>query len=222
MGRTRIKICGITRPGDALAAVELGADAVGFVRHAPAERCATVEAARQIVASLPPFVTAVAVYAGEPAPAILTDTAAIGANVVVQLQRAGTPDLVAALADRAVIVAVHVDRASIQTQLATWQAAAGRLPNLRGVLLETGGVLGGSGVENDWELLSSLRPRLAATGMPPIILAGGLTPLNVGRVVADLRPWAVDVASGVEESRGIKSPQKIAAFIDAVRAVENA
>lgn len=223
MGRTRIKICGVTRPQDALAAAELGADAVGFVRHAPAGRCAAPEAARAIVASLPPFVTPVAVYAGEPAPAILADLDAIGPGVAVQLQRAATPDMVAALAARAVIAAVHVDRATAEAQLSTWQAAAPRLPNLRGLLLETAGVLGGSGVENDWELIASLRQRFAGrAGMPPLIVAGGLTPENVGRVVREIRPWAVDVATGVEEAKGIKSAEKIAEFVAAVRAADAA
>lgn len=221
--RTRIKICGVTRPEDAAAAAHAGADAVGIIRYAPAARCVGVEVAREIVAALPAFVTPVAVYVDEPAGRIREDVDALGPAVAVQLHRGATPEDVATLAPRAVIVGVQLEPGSAGRTLSEWRSAARSLPNLKALLLESRGQLGGEGVENDWRLLASVLGGAADDGPPPLVVAGGLTPENVGRVVRDLRPWAVDVSSGVEgAAKGIKSAERIRAFIDAVRAADGA
>jgi phosphoribosylanthranilate isomerase len=91
-----------------------------------------------------------------------------------------------------------------------------KLSHLQGFVLETAGVSGGSGKSNDWETIRRHRQRGDFVGLPHLIAAGGLTPETVGAVVRDLRPWAVDVSSGVESSPGRKSAEKIEAFISAV------
>ena len=95
--------------------------------------------------------------------------------------------------------------------------------NLKGFVLETSGTgqPGGTGVANDWAAVALHQSRGAFERLPPIIAAGGLTPESVGRVVREVRPWAVDVSSGVEESRGVKSEAKIRAFVAAVRDAED-
>lgn len=220
--RTRIKICGVTRVEDALTAAAAGADAVGMIRHAPAGRCVSVEAARGLVAALPAFVTPVAVYAGEDPEQVAEDANAIGPGVVVQLHRGATPDAVAALAPRAVFVGIQVTAEAGDATLAQWRTAARLLPNLKALLLESPGQSGGEGVENDWALLARLAQTGALDGLPPLVMAGGLTPGNVERVVRDLRPWGVDVSSGVEgPARGEKSPERVTAFVRAVRAADD-
>jgi phosphoribosylanthranilate isomerase len=94
--------------------------------------------------------------------------------------------------------------------------------NLRGLLLETPntGQPGGTGIENDWNAIRAAQDAGEFANLPPLIAAGGLRPDSVGGVVKLLRPWAVDVASGIESSRGVKSRDKMQAFVDAVRAAE--
>jgi phosphoribosylanthranilate isomerase len=134
----------------------------------------------------------------------------------VQLNGHENPELVSKLRPLRVLKAVRVDPATIEGELATWRDA--NLPNLDGIVLEPAntGQAGGTGIANDW---ATVRQQIdkGTFGPLPLIAAGGLTPQTVGDVVRQLRPWAVDVASGVEETKGIKSRAKIEAFIDAVR-----
>jgi phosphoribosylanthranilate isomerase len=223
--RTRIKICGVCRPGDAAAAAEAGADAIGLVFHPPAPRCVTPQRAREILAALPPFVTPVGLFVDVSADEVRRTAQALGLRHV-QLNGDEPPEVVARLTDFAVVKAIRVDAERFGATLSLWRDAVRglRLGHLKGVVLETArtGRPGGTGVANDWPTV--LRHRAAGDfdGLPAVIAAGGLTPETVGPVVRDVRPWAVDVSSGVEQVRGEKSPERIAAFIDAVRRADNA
>jgi phosphoribosylanthranilate isomerase len=129
---------------------------------------------------------------------------------------------VASLQPIPVIKALHVD-GKIKSTLAHWRKAIARLrlTNLKGILLETAGKRpGGSGVANDWKMIQRLLETGALDGFPPLIAAGGLAPGNVGDVVRMLRPYAVDVSSGVESARRTKSAKLIRQFIEAVRTAD--
>ena len=220
MHRTRVKICGIGHVEDALAAARAGADAIGLVFHPPAARNVTPQRAAEILAALPPFVTPVALFVDLP-PARVID-AARSLNIRhIQLNGSETPDDVASLREYAVIKAVRVDPATFGHELETWRNAIPRLrlTNLQGLVLESAGTTGGSGKANNWDLIAHHRQRGDFIGLPPLIAAGGLTPDNVSEVIRTLRPWAVDVSSGVEISKGKKCPEKIEGFVRAVAAV---
>jgi phosphoribosylanthranilate isomerase len=213
--RTRVKICGIRRPEDAVAAARAGADAIGLVFYPRAPRHVSLEMAREILDALPAFVTPVGLFVDADADELLRTVKTLGLRHV-QLNGRETPDDVAKLSTLAVVKSVAVDDAIAET-LAAWKAAG--LKNLKGLVLETAGTgqAGGSGVANDWQRVVESRSRGLFDGLPPLISAGGLTPESVGPVVRAVRPYAVDVSSGVEESRGIKSANRIEAFVAAVR-----
>ena len=218
MPRTRVKICGITRVEDAVAAADAGADAVGMVFYRSARRCISTETAKQILAALPAFVTPVGLFVDSPADDIREFAGALGLRHL-QLHGDEDVDCVRKLEGFATIKAVRVTADGFRKELGKWRAA--RLPQLRGLVLETAADRpGGTGIGNDWATVRQARDAGAFEGLPSIIAACGLTPQNVGQVVRDIRPWAVDVSSGVESSYGIKSPQKIAEFIAAVRAAD--
>ena len=221
--RTRIKICGVCRPEDAAAAAAAGTDAIGLVFHPPAPRYVTAERAKQTLAALPPFVTPVGVFVDAPATLVRETAVALGLRHV-QLSGDEPPERIAELHPLAVIKAVRVERERFGETLARWRNAVPSLGlrNLKGLVLETANTHqpGGTGVANDWETVRRCRDAGDFAGLPPIIAAGGLTPETVGAVVRDLRPWAVDVSSGVEESKGRKSADRLAAFVAAVRAAD--
>jgi len=220
MPRTRIKICGITCAEDALAAADAGADAVGMVFHPPAPRYVPPERAAKIIAALPPFVSVVGLFVDAPVAEVLARAQALRLRHV-QLHGHEEPAYVAQLSGLAILKAVRVDPVEFRGLLDAWRQATAhhRLDHLRGLVLETGGIKepGGSGVENDWNAIAQARDAGALTGLPPLIAAGGLLAGNVGRVVRELRPWAVDVSSGVESTPGRKSIEKMRDFIRAVR-----
>src|SRR5690606_2758256 len=180
---TRIKICGITRVEDALAACATGADALGFVFHAPSPRNIEPEAARAIVAQLPPFVTTVGLFVDREADAIERVAAQVRLDLL-QFHGDETPQFCASFG-RPYIKAVRM-RPGIDLL-----EYAARFVQARGLLLDAyvSGTHGGTGSRFDWRLV----PRDLAT---PIVLSGGLTPENVEEAVRTLRPWAVDVSSG--------------------------
>lgn len=218
MQRTRIKICGICRPQDALTAAAAGADAIGMVFHPPSRRCITMQTAREVLAILPPFVTPVALFVDAGADEVRTKCVALGVRHV-QLHGDESPELIAELTGFIVIKAVRVEPQTFGAALHRWRAAihALRLTQLRGLLLETAApVAGGSGIPNDWDSIIRHKESGAFDGLPPLIAAGGLTPESVAGVVQRVHPWAVDVSSGVEEIPGGKSAEKIAAFVAAV------
>ena len=217
--RTRVKICGVRRPEDALAAARAGADAIGMVFHPAAPRHVTAEQARAILAVLPAFVTPVGVFFDVDVEAVRGITGVLHLRHV-QFNGSETPEYVAQLPQLAVIKAVRVNRGAFGETLELWRraVAVGGLSHLKGLVLETPGTAeaGGTGVPNDWVTVREHQTRGGFKGLPPIIAAGGLTPETVGEVVRSVRPWAVDVSSGVEESRGIKSARRIDAFVKAV------
>jgi phosphoribosylanthranilate isomerase len=218
--RTRIKICGICRPEDGAAAARAGADAVGIVFHPTAPRNVPLDRAREILAALPAFVTPVGLFVNA-TPSALQETVRELHLRHIQLHGDESPEYVAGLRPFAVIKAIRVDPEQFGQTLARWREAiqALGLTNLKGIVLETAGTghAGGTGIANDWRTVREHQANGGFTGLPPVIAAGGLTPETVGAVVRDVRPFAADVSSGVEESRGKKSPEKIAAFVAAVR-----
>ena len=214
MRRTRVKICGVMRPEDAAAACALGADAVGMIFHPPSPRNISIERAKLITEEVAPFVTPVGVFVDASASQIKETANALGLSVV-QLNGNETPADVAALGPLRVIKAIRVIRGGLAAALQPWRG----VPNLIGLLMEPGTANepGGTGVANDWDEVIAAQQAGAFDGLSPPIAAGGLKPDNVGDVVRRLRPVAVDVSSGVESERGVKSQEKIAAFVQNVR-----
>lgn len=206
---TRIKCCGMTRTGDALLAAQLGADAIGLVFTARSRRQVTLARAREIVAALPPFVAAVALF--------MDDEASLVRQVLDEVR----PTLLQFHGNESDDWCAQFGRPFLKAiAMGEGAAALSRLreyPRAAGLLLDghATGEAGGSGRTFDWSLL----PRGLAQ---PLILAGGLHAGNVGDAVRATRPWAVDVASGVESAPGIKDPARLGAFIRAVRAADAA
>jgi phosphoribosylanthranilate isomerase len=215
--RTRVKICGVMRPQDAIAAARAGVDAIGVVFYPQAKRCIAVELAREILHALPAFVTPVALFVDQDVEEMKGLASSLGIRHI-QLHGHESPATVAALRDFTVLKALRAARDTLAAELTFWREATESLDlaNLQGFVLETPDAApGGTGVENDWEAIAKLQRTGAFERLPTLIAAGGLTPHNVASVVQRLRPYAVDVSSGVESSFGQKSPQKINAFIDA-------
>jgi phosphoribosylanthranilate isomerase len=217
MQRTRIKICGITREQDLHAAVAAGADALGFVFYAQSPRCVTPEQFAALARALPPFVSGVALFVN---PTVGQVHQAVDAGPIALLQFHGdeTVDECAAIAAtvkrpfvRAYRVKPDTSAADLLESEAQYRAAS---PWFTGLLLDTWvDAYGGAGKVFDWSLI----PKELA---PRVVLSGGLSVQNVTGAVAQVRPFAVDISSGVEESKGIKDARKIAAFISAVRAAD--
>lgn len=204
---TRIKCCGMTRVGDALLAAQLGADAIGLVFTARSKRQVTLAQAREIVAALPPLVASVALFMDDEA------------SLVRQVLDAVRPTLLQFHGNEGDAWCAQFGQPFLKAvAMGEGAAALPRLqqyPHATGLLLDghAAGAVGGSGQTFDWSLL----PRGLAQ---PLILAGGLHADNVGEAVRAVRPWAVDVASGVESAPGIKDPARLQAFIRAVRAAD--
>ena len=211
----RIKICGITCPQDAVAAAETGADAIGLV-FAKSPRQVTIRQARVIVAALPPFVSAVGVFANVRPATVLRAVAVVGLSEV-QLHGDESPDYLRRLSTIRILKALRVrDRTFVDQLLALAGAGAS------GIVLDAFSpeARGGTGKRFDWDLLTGLEATLARRDLPPLILAGGLTPENVKAGIRRVRPWGVDVSSGVETEPVVKSPEKMARFVAAVREAE--
>jgi phosphoribosylanthranilate isomerase len=214
--RTRAKICGITRVADALAAANAGADAIGLVFWPGTPRCVAIPRAREIADALPPFVTKVALFV-DPRPADVRSVLDAVPIDVVQFHGDEPRSLCSAFA-RPYLKAVHVKEGVDLLEYAS------RYGDASGLLFDTfhaGAMPGGTGYTFDWSRLS---PALRAALRTPVILSGGLDPDNVGDAIRAVRPWAVDVSSGVEERgpdgaprKGIKDAVRIAAFINGVR-----
>lgn len=203
MSRTRIKVCGLTRVEDAQAAAHLGADALGLVFYAPSPRYVSFEAAARISRSLPPFIARVGLFVNSPAADVQACLAQVPLDV---LQFHGEED--AAYCRQ--FNRPYLKAARMRPELDLVEYAA-RYPDAQALLLDAyveG--YGGGGEAFDWSMIPTELPL-------PRILAGGLTPENVEAAVCRVRPWAVDVSSGVESSKGIKDADKITAFIAGVR-----
>ncbi|BAO29103.1 phosphoribosylanthranilate isomerase [Sulfuritalea hydrogenivorans] len=206
MTRTRIKICGITREEDLAAAVAAGADALGFVFYAPSPRYVTIERAAQLMAQVPAFVTKVGLFVNAEPQAVRETMAQVPLDL---LQFHGDEDAAYCAAfGRPWIKAARVRPGFDLLEYASLFAKA---PGVSGLLLDAHVEgYGGGGKTFDWTLI----PRNLSL---PVILSGGLHPGNVAEAVRTVRPWAVDVSSGVEAARGIKDAQKIIEFIAGVR-----
>jgi phosphoribosylanthranilate isomerase len=204
MNRTRIKICGMTSPEDALASVQAGADAIGLIFYPPSPRHLSLAQASAIAQCVPPFIARVAVMVNPSA----AEVAAILREVPVELLQFHGDESAEFCASfgkpylKAVRVRPGVD---LLEYSATYPGAAG-------FLLDTyrADRVGGTGQAFDWALIPKRLGR-------PTILSGGLDASNIGTAITRVRPWAVDVSSGVESSPGVKSVEKIAAFVAGVR-----
>lgn len=202
---TRIKCCGMTRVEDAVLAARLGADAIGVVFTARSKRRVSLEQAAAIVHALPPFVSVVALFMDDDAALVREAIDAVRPDLL-QFHGEERDDWCAQFGLRYLKAIAMGEGAAALARLREYPGAAGLLLDGHGL-----GEAGGSGKAFDW----SLMPRNLAQ---PLILAGGLTAGNVGEAIRVARPWAVDVASGVESAPGIKDPRKLADFIHAVRA----
>ena len=197
--RTRVKICGITRPEDGVAAARLGADAIGLVFYAKSPRAVTLAQARAVVDALPPFVTTVALFV-DPQPAEVEAVLSAVAPDLLQFHGNEPPEFCTQFG-RPWIKAIHMrDGTDLAAVMQQYRQG-------RGVLLDTyrPGVPGGTGEAFDWDAIP-------ASLASQIILAGGLTPANIAEAIKKVRPYAVDVSGGVEAGKGIKDAAKMAAF----------
>ena len=205
----KVKICGITNVEDAEVAVRAGADALGFVMYRKSPRFIEPAVARAIVVGLPPFVLPVGVFVNEGAERVraLMDECGFalaqlhGDESALYCQNLGRP----------VLKALRLKDRRTFLSLAEFHGQA----NVRGVLIDafSDQAYGGTGQTVDWTLAQE------AARSTPIILAGGLTPANVADAISHVRPYGVDVSSGVEQNPGKKDPDKVKAFIQAARLV---
>ena len=206
MSRTRIKICGITREQDLAAAVAAGADALGFVFYGPSPRHVTPSRATELIARVPPFVTKVGLFVNEPPASI---RAALAQAPLDLLQFHGDED--AAYCSQFGKPWIKAARVKPGLDLLEYAAAFAGAEGIAGLLLDAHVEgYGGGGQTFDWSLIPQSLPL-------PVILSGGLHPGNVVEAVRAVRPWAVDVSSGVESAKGIKDVRKIDEFIAGVR-----
>jgi len=205
--RTRIKICGVSQQADIDAAVQAGADAVGFVFHPPSVRRVSVDRAAQLARALPPFVTPVGLFVNAPRAEIEAVLRAIPA-LLLQFHGDETPADCAAFGRpylRAVRMTAELDLLDF----------ARRFGEAQGLLLDAHVEgFGGGGKAFDWSLVPA---EFSAESKRRLVLSGGLHAANVCAGILQLRPWAVDVSSGVESSRGVKDAAAIRRFCDAVR-----
>jgi len=204
--RTRVKVCGITRVEDAKAAVDAGADAIGLVFYEPSPRFVRIKQAREIAASVPAFVSVVALFVNA------------DAEYVQDVLNSVRIDLIQFHGDEENDFCSQFQRPFIKAQrvreTSDVVASCVRFPDALAILLDSykPGVPGGTGESFDWSLIPKSQTK-------PLILAGGLTPENVAPAIKQVQPFAVDVSGGVEQSKGIKDPAKIDAFLSEVYGV---
>lgn len=219
MQRTRIKICGVRDAEIALAAAAAGADAIGLVFVPGSPREVSPQQARQIVEALPAFVEPVGLFVDVPADHIRRVCLEVGLRTI-QLHGQETPQFAAGLSPLRVIKAFAFQGEGLAEQLAPWSGPR----NFAGLLWDTPAegkeLPGGSGRTFDWKQLADLQKSGDLPAWAPLILAGGLHPGNVQQALALLVPYAVDVSSGVESTRGVKDRARIETFCAAVRAAD--
>ena len=201
---TRVKVCGITRVEDGLAAARVGVDAVGFVFYPPSPRYVAPERARDITATLPPFVSTVGLFVDADAATVAATLQVIRLDYL-QFHGAESPEFCAQF-DVPFLKAVRVKPGVDLLQYAITFSAA------KALLLDAfvAGMHGGTGQGFDWQLIPLNMPIA-------VILSGGLAPGNIAEAVRTVRPWAVDVSSGVEAKKGVKDAEKIEQFMRGVR-----
>jgi phosphoribosylanthranilate isomerase len=211
--RTRIKICGMTRLADALCAVEAGVDALGFIFYAKSPRAIEPQAAREIIAQLPPFVDAVGVFVNESLERV-AEIARICRLGYVQLHGAESPaycqELGETLSCCRLLKALRIGEHSTAGEVAPYNDC------VHGYLLDTycKGVVGGTGQPFDWTMIDRLQLD------QPFLLAGGLDVTNIGTALEQVCPYGVDANSGLEDAPGLKNHHLIGQFIAVVRAFE--
>jgi phosphoribosylanthranilate isomerase len=205
--RTRVKICGITRSEDLQAAARAGADAIGLVFYPPSPRFLSLDWARQLASEVPPFVSTVALFVNPAAADVYTVLERVR-PAMLQFHGEETPVFCAQFG------VPYVKACRVRSGVSS---GAGLLEYLRPFSGAAGWLLdshveeyGGVGEAFDWSLVPDERTR-------PLVLSGGLTVDNVAEAVRRVRPWAVDVSSGVESAKGIKDAARISAFITEVR-----
>lgn len=199
----RIKICGITNLEDALAAVDAGAHALGFMFYEASPRVLTPRAVAEIIRALPPFVAKVGVFVNPTREGVIQAIAGCGLDTL-QFHGDETPEFCLGFGLKT-IKAFRIRGAESLQALAAFPTDAWLLDSF------VAGQLGGTGAQFNWEWAAEA----ARTARRRIILAGGLTPENVARAVRQVRPYGVDVSSGVESKPGKKDPQKMKSFIAA-------
>ena len=202
---TAVKICGITRVEDALAAAHAGAHAIGLVFYTASPRFVDTARAREVSEHLPPFITAVGLFV-DPDPEQVRAVLREVPLQLLQFHGEESPELCASFG----LPYIKGVRMAPGRDLLQYAAVYSRA---RGLLLDTfvaGAYGGGTGLAFDWSLVPRALPL-------QVVLAGGLTPANVGDAIRAVRPWAVDVSSGVERDKGVKDAGKIAAFIRGAR-----
>ncbi len=205
MGRTRVKICGLTRVEDVQAACALGADAIGLVFYPPSPRAVTIEQAQAALVNMPPFVTVTALFVSPSVDEVQAVLQALPSVGLLQFHGDESPEFCRSFG-RAYIKAIPMrDDVDLLQE-------ANRFSDALGLLVDTykPNVPGGSGESFDWH-------RVPRNFTKPIILAGGLTAENVGVAIAQVKPFAVDVSGGVEAVKGIKDASKMKAFILSVQ-----
>lgn len=203
---TRVKICGITRVEDVEAAAQYGANAIGLVFYASSPRCVSIAQAVKLLAALPPFITSVGLFVNADVDFVHEVLAAVKLDVL-QFHGDESPQYCGQFY-MPYLKAIRVHPEVNLLQCASDFCAA------QGLLLDAyvAGVQGGTGESFDWTLIPEKLPL-------PVILSGGLNGQNVTRAITQVRPYAVDVSSGVEASKGIKDAAKIAQFMQEVRRI---
>ncbi len=213
---TWVKICGMTNLEDALVAVDAGADAVGFVFYETSPRCVTLEKAREICAQLPETVGKVGVFVNEREDVICSAVDETGVSAVQMHGDREDPQVADRIVQRhpemRVLAAISMGREDAQAQAKRWNPKS-----VEAFLLDSGTSAkhGGTGMAFDWKVAAAGVSDMKKMGK--IIAAGGLTAENVIEAMEILKPWGVDVVSGVEASPGKKDPEKVRAFVKAVR-----
>ncbi|MGO8787036.1 MAG: phosphoribosylanthranilate isomerase [Terriglobia bacterium] len=205
---TRVKICGITREEDAQLAIEMGAAALGFNFYLPSPRYLHPQAARAIISKLPPLISPVGIFANESDAEHVAHVVKESGVAAVQLHGPLFPSLDGVLADFPRIRAIAVSEGFRPEMLRELGGGALLLDGFDAKLR------GGTGKPFNWALARD------ANRFGTIILAGGLTPENVGQAIREVRPFAVDVASGVESAPGVKDEAKLRRFFAAVKAAD--
>ncbi len=217
MTRTRIKICGIQDIPSAHAAIAAGADSIGLVFVEKSPRYVTNENAKKIVESLPAFVTPVGLFVDQSPEQIIDTAQHVGLNTV-QLHGSETPEFATYLKNLNIIKALPFNtQEQLTTQLTLWKQA---LPILKAIIVDAPpakGLTGGTGETFDWQALKNIINQNAFKNHAPLILAGGLNPKNIAEAITQIKPFAVDVSSGVESSRGVKDLDLIKQFCNAAQ-----
>jgi phosphoribosylanthranilate isomerase len=201
--RTRIKVCGLTRVEDVHAAAEAGADAIGMVFYPPSPRCLPVSKARALRGAVPPFVTTVALFVNALPGEVMRVIDAVRPDLL-QFHGEETPEYCTRFGVPYIKACRVKPGVDLLEYLRAYPDAAGWMAD---AFVEA---YGGTGTTFDWSLVPAQRDR-------PLVLSGGLTKDNVAEAIRRVRPWAVDVSSGVEVSKGVKDAARISAFISEVK-----